>query len=59
VPGKITYYYDGVLVGTIVSNIQSSPMYMILVYGASRIHGGPVAVPATMSIDYVRVWQKY
>ena len=51
--GSVTYYYDGKNVGTISSGITSAPMYLIL----ENSHGGPTSVPATMKVDYVRVWQ--
>jgi beta-glucanase (GH16 family) len=56
-PGKVRYYYDGVYVGTITSGITSSPMYLILNYAISSEHGGNHRVPATMEVDYVRVWE--
>jgi beta-glucanase (GH16 family) len=56
-PGSIRYYYDGQAVGTIHSGVTSDPMYLIINYATSVQHGGPVEVPATMRVDYVRVWQ--
>jgi beta-glucanase (GH16 family) len=56
-PGSVTYYVDGRSVGTISAGITSSPMYLILDYGVDHTFGGPVAAPATMRVDYVRVWQ--
>jgi hypothetical protein len=32
-------------------------MYLILNNGVSTEHGGPIATPADMMTDYVRVWQ--
>jgi beta-glucanase (GH16 family) len=55
-PGTVTYYYDGAAVGTINSGITSSPMYLILNLGADHGNSGPLQ-PATMRVDYVRVWQ--
>ena len=55
-PGVITYYYDGLPVGTISSGVTSAPMYVILSLAADHTYGGPVG-PSTMRIDYVRVWQ--
>lgn len=54
-PGRVTYYYDGHPVGAITTGITGSPMYVILGYGPST---GRPSVPATMLVDYVRVWQK-
>jgi beta-glucanase (GH16 family) len=56
-PGSVTYYYDGTAVGTINSGITSSPMYVILNLGADNGNSGPLQAPATMRVDYVRVWQ--
>jgi len=56
-PGSVTYYYDGAAVATITSGITSSPMYVILNLGADHGNSGPLQAPATMRVDYVRVWQ--
>lgn len=56
-PGTITYYYDGRVVGRVTSGVTSAPMFLILNYAISNRHRGPVQVPATMRVDYVRVWQ--
>lgn len=60
--GKITFYYDGVDVGSVSSNdlsggasITSSPHYIILNLGLNGSY--PVVVPSTMQVDYVRHWQ--
>jgi hypothetical protein len=52
-PGRVTYYYDGHPVGTISNGITSAPMYLIVGLGAG---GDPVIAPATMRVQYVRVW---
>ncbi len=52
-PGIVTYYYDGVDIGSVTSGITSAPMFLVLDYAA----GGPTHVPDTMKVDYVRVWQ--
>jgi beta-glucanase (GH16 family) len=52
-PGIITYYYDGVDIGSVTSDVTSAPMFVVLDYAA----GHPFQAPATMKIDYVRVWQ--
>ena len=52
-PGMITYYYDGVDIGSVTSGVTSAPMFLILDYAA----GSPVQTPDTMKVDYVRVWQ--
>jgi LEA14-like dessication related protein len=55
--GRVDFYYDGALVGSLTSGITSSPMYLILNYATGGCCTGPVVVPATMQVDYVRVWQ--
>ena len=52
-PGKITYYYDGVDIGSVTSGVTSAPMFVILDY-AAQAHA---QTPATMKVAYVRVWQ--
>ena len=52
-PGSITYYYDGVDIGSVTSGITSAPMFIVLDNAA----GGDISTPATMKVDYVRVWQ--
>jgi glycosyl hydrolase family 16 len=54
-PGSITFYYDGVEVGQQTTGVTSAPMYLILNLGVSN--GGPTLAPASMKVDYVRVWQ--
>lgn len=56
-PGVITYYYDGRVVGEVKSGVTAAPMYLILNLATSHKFGGPVSVPSTMRVDYVRVWQ--
>ena len=54
-PGSITYYYDGTEIWQDTSGITSAPMYLIL---NLALDGSPSnTVPATMRVDYVRVWQ--
>jgi len=52
-PGSITYYYDGTDIGSLTSGITSAPQFIVLDNAA----GGDLSTPATMMIDYVRVWQ--
>jgi beta-glucanase (GH16 family) len=56
-PGVVTYYYDGKKVGQITSGITANPMYLIVNYAVDHTHGGPILTPATMQVDYVRVWK--
>ena len=52
-PGVITYYYDGVDIGSVTSGVTSAPMFLVLDYAAE----GVADAPATMKVEYVRVWQ--
>ena len=54
-PGKITFYYDSRDVGSVTSGVTSAPMFLILDYAATAAN--PARAPATMKVDYVRVWQ--
>jgi beta-glucanase (GH16 family) len=56
-PGSVTYYYDGKVVGQITTGITSAPMFLILDLAVDHTYGGPIATPAAMRVDYVRVWQ--
>jgi Glycosyl hydrolases family 16 len=53
-PGSVTYYYDGVDIGSVTRGVTSAPMFIVLSYDAGNAY--PKA-PATMKVDYVRVWQ--
>lgn len=57
-PGRITFYYDGKAVGSVTSNVTSSPMYLILSNSLSSYISGPMVAPSTMQVDYVRHWQR-
>lgn len=52
-PGSVTYYYDGVSIGSFTTGITSSPMYLVLDLATTAGN----ASPGTMRVDYVRVWQ--
>jgi len=56
-PGTVTWYYDGIAVGTVSSAITASPMNLILDLATDNTSGGPIQAPATMRVDYDRVWQ--
>jgi beta-glucanase (GH16 family) len=56
-PGKVTWYYDGVQVGSLTSGVTTAPMYLILNLAVDNTYGGTIQAPATMRVDYVRVWQ--
>lgn len=53
-PGRLTFYYDGRKVGTQTRGVTGSPHYLILNNGIS---GTEIKVPATLKVDYVRVWK--
>ena len=52
-PGVITYYYDGVDIGRVTSGVTSAPMFLVLDYAVL----GDAHAPATMKVEYMRVWQ--
>lgn len=54
-PDRLTFYYDGVEVGTTDVGVTDRPHYLI---AALAISGSAVAVPQTMQVDYVRVWKR-
>jgi beta-glucanase (GH16 family) len=56
-PGSITWYYDGTPVGTATTNVTGAPMYLIADLALDSQWGGPISAPATMQVDYIRVWQ--
>ena len=56
-PGSITFYYDGISIGTFTSLVPSAPMYLILNMSLSTAITSPNVAPADMRVDYVRVWQ--
>jgi hypothetical protein len=54
--GIVTYYYDGVKVGTTTAGITSESQYLIL-ENSTGSDSGPIVTPADMMVAYVRVWQ--
>ena len=52
-PGIITYYYDGVDIGSVTSGVTSAPMFLVLDYATQS----DADAPATMKVEYMRVWQ--
>ena len=62
-PGYVTWYLDGESVATCTnpSLIPHQPMYLIMNLAVGGNWGGPpngsTQFPATMDVDYVRVWQ--
>ena len=55
VPGKLEFYYDRNLVGTITNGVTTKPMY-IIVNHAVGTYGGPRVLPCEMAVEYVRAW---
>jgi beta-glucanase (GH16 family) len=59
-PGSVNWYDDGNLVGTVTSaqaDITGEPMYLIADLALDNSMGGPISTPASLRIDYIRVWQ--
>jgi beta-glucanase (GH16 family) len=56
-PGSVTWYYDGIEIAHATKGITSAPMYLVLVNTVSSKSPG-VAMPDTMRVAYVRVWQR-
>lgn len=54
--GIVTYFYDGVNVGSITLGITGAPMYLILGFGPAYTPANTVP-NTTLLVDYVRVWQ--
>lgn len=53
-PGKITWYYDGKEVWKYTTGVISVPHYLIANLG---IDGTNAPLPATLRVDYIRVWK--
>jgi beta-glucanase (GH16 family) len=56
-PGRITFLYDGRVVGTVRRGVTARPMYLILDLGLSNVISPPDVTPAHLRVAYVRVWQ--
>ncbi|HXR14350.1 MAG TPA: glycoside hydrolase family 16 protein, partial [Solirubrobacteraceae bacterium] len=56
-PGSVTWYYDGKQVGSVTQGITSSPMFLLATMAVDNTYGGAIQAPATLRIDYIRVWQ--
>jgi beta-glucanase (GH16 family) len=52
-PGIITYYYDGVDIGSVTTGVTSAPMFLVLDYATQNTN----VAPAAMKVEYMRVWQ--
>jgi hypothetical protein len=56
-PGVVNYYYDGTKILSVTSGVTSYPMYLVLDLALSTKITSPDTTPATMQVNYVRVWQ--
>lgn len=54
--GRVNYHYDGVIVGSVTANITNIPMYLTCDLAVSTVLGGPLTIPSSMQVAYVRVW---
>jgi beta-glucanase (GH16 family) len=57
-PGNITFYWDGVNVGSVTSNVKAAPHYIVLNNAVSSPTSSHALAPVDMLIDYVKVWQR-
>ncbi len=53
---RASFYYDGVWIGT-VTVADPFPKYWSLAYNLGAGAGGPLNVPQTQRVDYIRVWR--
>lgn len=53
-PGRLSYYYDGALVGTVTQAVTRAKLYLIVNLAAS----GAEVADETLQVDYVRVWRR-
>lgn len=54
-PGRVTFYYDGRVVGTHRTGVRGEPHYLVLNLGVA---GSRTRAPQTMQVEYVRVWKR-
>jgi beta-glucanase (GH16 family) len=54
-PGRLMFYYDGVVVGVQESGVTRRPHYIV---AALAISGSAAATPQTLKVDYMRVWKR-
>jgi beta-glucanase (GH16 family) len=57
-PGAVTFYYDGRRVGEVTQGVTDAPMYLVLNNSVDPTYGGANSAPATMLVDWVRVYQR-
>lgn len=56
-PHSISYYYDGVRVGTVARGITTAPQYLVILNTVSRRYRAVTAADS-MKVAYVRVWSE-
>jgi beta-glucanase (GH16 family) len=56
-PGSVTWYYDGQAVGSVTQGVTAAPMFLLATMALDNTYGGPIQAPATLKIDYIRIWQ--
>ncbi|MEV7026016.1 glycoside hydrolase family 16 protein [Kitasatospora sp. NPDC093558] len=56
--GHVDYYRDGVYAFTLSEGVTSAPMWLMIDNAVQPTIGGLTSVPATLLVDYVRVWQR-
>ena len=58
-PNSLTFYYDGQKMASYTTGVPTVAKHLMLTYSNGPLNnvGGPVLVPATQKIDYVRVWK--
>jgi beta-glucanase (GH16 family) len=54
-PGSLTYYYDGVEVGSVSSGVLGNPVYLILNHSVNT-DWTPATFGEPFLVDYARVW---
>ena len=55
-PGKVQYYYDSKLVGTITTGVTGAPQYIVMGIGIGP-GSRPAAGASDLRVDWVRVWK--
>ena len=55
-PGSVTYYYDGISIGSVTTGVPSAPVFII---PDNTVYPGEAGVTEadSMQVQYVRVWQ--
>jgi hypothetical protein len=56
-PHAVTYYYDGIRVGTVTRGVTHSPEYLVVLNTVSRRFPKAI-ISDSMRVSYVRVWTR-